>query len=288
MITRIVFLIQQASLGLYLLCAVGLLFSSRTYFSSRHQLRFAEFELERELARRKEAAAITRILAFVEVILAIVAIANVIAPSLQNDPISVQGPAVVVQATNAPFYTSTPGGNGALPDVNGTPGAGGANSIENLMASVTAQFLQQDNTQGKILITSTNAPTPVGTINPDAPKVVGCDTPNAQLEVPANGQIIFDSVTVTGVANIPNFALYKFELSGPSTGNAFTPFGGDKTSPVLQKGVLGQLTLNAFQPGQYKFRLAVFDTTNTLKASCTVNVELRERPPTATLPGAKS
>jgi len=286
-IIRIVFLIQQASVGLYLLCAVGLLFSSRIYFASRNQLHFAGFELERELARRKEASAITQILALVEVMLAVFAIANVIAPSLQSDPISNQNPQAVIQATYAPFYTSTPGGNGALPAVNGTPGAGGANSIDNLMASVTAQFLQQDNTQGKILITSTNAPTPVGTINPDAPKVVGCDTPNAQLEVPANGQIIFDSVTIIGVANIPNFALYKFELNGPSTGNAFTPYGGDKTSPVQQKGVLGQLTLNAFQPGLYKFRLAVFDTTNALKASCTVNVELRERPPTATLPGAK-
>src|SRR5258708_37619367 len=42
----------------------------------------------------------------------------------------------------------------------------------------------------------------------------------------------------------------------PSTGNAFTPFGGDKNSPVLQKGVLGPLTLNAFHPGRVKIALA--------------------------------
>jgi hypothetical protein len=135
--------------------------------------------------------------------------------------------------------------------------------------------------QNQILITPTLAPTAVGTINPDAPKALGCDTPGATLQVPANGQTIYDSLTVRGTASVPNFSLYKFELSGPSTGGSFTPVG-DKTAAMPQLGTLGQLNLNAFQPGSYKFRLAVFDTTGTLKASCTVNVELRARPATAT------
>jgi hypothetical protein len=255
----------------------------RTFVISRHDLRIAEFELERELARRKEANAITRTLGFVELLLAIFAIANVVAPSLQAEPLNPDNPALggIVQPTFAPFHTSTPGGNGI--EASGTPGIAGADVIGNLLASASAQSFVGSSGQNQILSTPTLAPSAVGTINPDAPKALGCDTPGATLQVPANGQTIYDALTVRGTANVQNFSLYKFELSGPSTGNAFTPFGGDKTSPVPQLGTLGQLNLNAFQPGSYKFRLAVFDTTNTLKASCTVNVELKARPATATL-----
>jgi hypothetical protein len=97
--------------------------------------------------------------------------------------------------------------------------------------------------------------------------------------------VLFDSVTVIGTAKTSNFAFYKFELSGPSTGGAFTPVGGDKNSPVASKGVLGQLALSPFQPGIYLFRLAVFDSKNALSAQCTVTVHVRERPPTPTPPG---
>src|SRR5579859_7036143 len=285
MTTKIVFLIKEASLGLYLICILGLLFSSRMFIISRRALRVAEFELERELARRKEANAITRTLGLVEVILAIFAIANVIAPSLQAEPLNPNNPAVAVLPTDAPFYTSTPGGNGSLPNADGTPGSAisGQDSIQNLMLTVTAQSLQDpSNGQPKILITPTEVPTLVGTINPDAPKAVGCESPEAQLQIPANGQVIFDAITVIGTAYTASFSQYKFELSGPSTGNNFAPVGG-KSSPVQQRGVLGQLSLNSFQPGAYQFRLVVFDITQTLKASCTVNVELSARPPTPTL-----
>ena len=274
--SRVVYFIENIAPGLYLLCALGLLLSARLLMLSRGELRIAEFELEREMARRRQAAAITRTLGLIEVILAVYAITNVVAPTLRNDVL----PGDLLRSagpTSAPFYTSTPGGSGAGP----------ISAIDAMMASVTAQHISNDSGP-VILATPTISPTPVGTINPDAPKPLGCDTPDATLEVPANGQVIFDSLTVVGTAKTANFSLYKFELNGPSTGNAFTPYGGDRTSPVPTKGVLGQLALSAFQPGVYRFRLAVFDNTNALKASCTVTVELRERPPTATPPGGKS
>ncbi len=289
MTTKIVFLIKDASLGLYLICILGLLMSLRMYIVSRGQLRVAEFELERELARRKEASAITRILGLIEVILAIFATSTVIAPSLAAQPLNPNSPAIAVQPTDSPFYTSTPGGNGSLPGDSGTPGSvlSGQDSIQSLMLTVTAQSRQDpNNSQPQIQITSTPLPTVVGTINPDAPKAVGCESPQAQLQIPANGQVIFDAITVVGTAYAPNFSQYKFELSGPSTGNNFAPIGG-RSSPVQQQGVLGQLSLNSFQPGSYQFRLTVFDNTQTLKASCTVNVQLSERPPTPTLAGGQ-
>src|SRR5258706_12431920 len=136
---------------------------------------------------------------------------------------------------------------------------------------------QGDSSGPKILTTATISPTFVGTINPDVPAALGCDTPDAQLQVPANGQVVFDSIEVRGTANTANFAMYKFEMSGPSTGNSFTPIDSDKVQPVPQLGALGQFSFNGFQPGFYKFRLAVFDNTSALRASCTVTIEVRDR-----------
>src|SRR5258706_15296675 len=156
--TRALFFIESISNGLYLLVAVGVLLSSWQIMASGQELRIAEFELERELARKKQAGAITRTLFMVELLLAIYAIATVVAPTVRDDLTTVPlGPAAV--ATNVPFYTSTPGGNGGA----GTLGAG---SIADLMGSVTAAAHQEG---PKLLTTLTASPTFVGTINPDVP-----------------------------------------------------------------------------------------------------------------------
>jgi hypothetical protein len=282
--SRVIFFLENIAPGLYALCAIGLIFAAYQFMSSQHDLRIAEFELRREFARKKQANAITMFLGMIEVALAILAISAIIAPTMREDIASgLYGNAPIVQPTSMPFYTSTPGGSGLVVGLDGSAVPGGVGSISDLFLTVTAQA--QSGSGPQLLITATASPTFVGTINPDMPPAKGCDTADATLQIPANGQVIFDSIEVHGTANTTNFAMYKFELSGPSTGNVFVPYGGDKISPVLQPGVLGQLALNAFQPGFYEFRLAVFDNTNTLKASCTVNVEVRYRPPTATPPG---
>ncbi len=281
--TRVVFFVEQIANGLYLLGAVGVLLALRSWMISRRELWAAEFELEREQAQRRQASAITWTIGFIEIILAIYAIANVIAPTLRSDVLAAvsTGPDPFA---NMPLITSTPGGSGELVNDQGTPI--GSDSIAAMMASVTAAAAS--NNSGPVIVpTATLAPTPVGTILPGMPTPIGCTTPDAWLEEPANGQVLFDAVRIVGTAKTSNFAFYRFELSGPSTGNSFAPFGGDKTSPVPQKALLGQFALSPFQPGQYSFRLAVFDITNTLKASCTVQVFIRERPPTATPPGGR-
>ena len=270
--SRIVFFFEQIANGLYLICAVGLLFSLRSWVLSRRELWAAEFELEREHALRRQAGAITWTLGIIEIALAIYAIANVIAPTLRNDLVGGDSPAPDV-VDNQPFMTSTPGGDGSA-------------GVSDLMLTVTAAA-KDEGSGPRIQPTPTLSPTPVGTIIAGMPTPVGCNTQDAWLEVPANGMVVFDSLTVVGIAKTNDFALYKFELSGPSTGNAFTPVGGDKTSAVPQKGTLGLLPLNTFQVGQYFFRLAVFDSKSVMRASCTVTVVLRERPPTPTPPGGK-
>jgi hypothetical protein len=276
--TRLAFFIEQVAYGLYFLCAIGLLYSFRSFLKSRHKLWAAEFELEREFARRQEANAITWTLGIFEIMLAIYAIATVVAPTLRSDVITVN-PIGPNPLDNQPFVTLTPGGDGS-DAADGTP----AGSIDSMFLTVTAQVAAGEGGI-QLLITPTTATTPVGTIIPGAPTPMGCNSADASLQVPANGQVVFDSLTVMGTANTANFASYKFELSGPSTGNSFAPFGGIKTSPVPELGILGQLSLNGFQPGNYLFRLAVFDNTTALKASCTVTISLRDRPPTATPPG---
>jgi hypothetical protein len=281
-VNSIVFFVEKIAPGLYLICAVGLLFSVRSFLISRRELWAAEFELEREQALRRQAGAITWTLGLIEIILGIYAIAMVIAPTLRNDVITGADTALD-PVDEQHFMTSTPGSNGIVLNEQGTPVSG--DSIEAMMASVTARAAAAENSGPRIVPTATISPTPVGTIIPGMPTPVGCSSADAWLEVPANGQVVFDSLTVIGTAKTANFAFYKFELSGPSTGNTFAPYGGDKTSPVPEKGVLGQLTLNSFQPGQYSFRLTVFDNTSALRASCAVTVVLRPRPPTATPPG---
>lgn len=283
MVSKLVFLIEQLANGLYFGCAFLFLLAFRSLYISRRELWAAEFELEREQAQRRQANAITSLLAIIELALAIYAIAAIIAPTIRNDVVNTNPNAVANANVDVSIITSTPGGDGVLVNASGTPL--GSDSIQSMMLTVTAAFLAGDGNSPAFSLTATPLPTLVGTIIAGMPPPVGCDKPDAQLQIPANGQVLFDSVTVIGTANTNNFASYKFELSGPSTGNSFTPVGGDKTSPVADKGVLGQLALSPFQPGEYEFRLTVFDITHALKASCTVTITIRERPPTNTPPG---
>ncbi len=275
--SKLAFFIEQIANGLYFICAVGLLFSIRSFLISRRKLWAAEFELEREFAFRQQANAITWTFGIIEIALAIFAIATVVAPTLRSDVIV--NPAVQNPIAEQPFVTFTPGGDGLAAD--GTT----QGNIDTMFLTVTAQVAAGQGGDLQILVTPTPAPTPVGTIIPGMPTPMGCSSAEAYLQIPANGQVLFDSITVIGTAQTANFASYKFEMNGPSTGNSFAPVGGDKTSPVPNVGVLGVLPLAGFQPGTYLFRLAVFDNTTASKASCTVTVILRERPPTATPPG---
>lgn len=266
--TGLVYLIERIAPGLYFFCAAMLLFWLRRVFLARRRLAMVEFELERELAEEQQARAITWTLGTVEIALAIVAIAHVIAPTLRADLVR-GGDGAGPAAAPTRFMTSTPGGDG--------------NEVQAALQTVTAQALEGQGIQ--ILLTAVASPTAVGTIVEGYPTPADCNSPEAQLEIPTTGQVLFDSVTVVGTANVANFAFYKFELAGPSTNGAFAPILGEKTSPVPEKGVLGQLPLSPFEPGNYQFRLAVFDNTGTLRASCTVAVVIRERPPTPTPPG---
>jgi hypothetical protein len=88
-------------------------------------------------------------------------------------------------------------------------------------------------------------------------------------------------VNVIGTAYTENFAFYRFELNGPETFGSFAIIR-DYDQPVSTLGELGQFVPSFYQPGDYQFRLTVFDVTNTLKAACTINIRISEPIPTPT------
>jgi hypothetical protein len=204
----------------------------------------------------------------VDVALAVAAIATVVAPTMRQDILE----RASGQSNSAPenFETATPGGTGE--------------EMDDMLATVTAQVAAGGGGPA-LQLTAAPSTTPVGTIIAGLGDAEGCDSDQARLEIPANGMRTFDTLTVRGTAFTDNFAFYKFEMNGPSTGDQFVPVGVNQTSPVRELGALGQVSLAPFQFGQYKFRLAVFDNTTALKAFCTVNIMITERPPTATPPG---
>jgi hypothetical protein len=268
----LVYLIERIAPALFLVIAALMLIWLRSLMLSRRRLRLAEFELERDMAEAQRARSITWTIGLLELALAVGAVAYVIAPTLRVDVLTggASGPLTADLGATGEFETSTPGGDGS----------GG----ESLMLTVTAQALAGEQGQ-RLLLTPIASATPVGTILPGYPTPVDCGSADASLLVPAPGQVVFDSLTIIGTANAANFAFYKFELAGPSTGGSFAPILGERASPVTEQGVLGQIPLSPFQPGDYDFRLAVFDNTGELRASCTVRIVVRDRPPTATPPG---
>jgi uncharacterized protein (DUF983 family) len=262
--SSIVYFIERIATGLYLVCAALALFFFRRWLKGRQRLADAEFELEREMARDQQIRAVTWVIGLIQVGLAVYAVANVIAPTLRQDLLNtgIPTPEIVTEFTPAP--------SGEI--------------IAQIEQTATEQA-RLGNAGPGLAQTPLPTATSVGTIVPQTDEVVGCESPDAQLQIPVHGLVVWDSITVVGTADTVDFAFYKFEMSGPSTGNTFAPVGGDRTTPVTEVGVLGQLSLAPFQPGTYDFRLVVFDNTSTLRAWCQVRLFVQLRPPTATPPG---
>lgn len=260
---RFVFFIEQVAPGLYILCILGILLSLRSYYFARRELSGAQFELEKEIAQRRTVNALTTIFGLIEVSLAVLALSQIVAPTLRAQPIQASdAPNVTVIET--PFVTAAPVG---------TPDAAPFEGVE------IPEFGEELGLN-RPFATPTLTPTPVGTIIPNVPPPVGCDTTDANLIIPANGMVVFEATNIVGSANTTDFAFYRFEINGPATSNVWATYS-NYNEPVAE-GQLGLLIPNALIPGEYQFRLVVFDTTNELRASCTITIIISPPIPTAT------
>ncbi|HEX2906517.1 MAG TPA: hypothetical protein VHO69_06625 [Phototrophicaceae bacterium] len=250
-----VFLIEQVALGLYILAGVGILLTWRRLSAANQDIRATHFELERDLLRFKRANELTRLVLLLEFAVAILGIQRVVAPYLRE---TTDVGEVFSPITDLPFETPTPG-----------VVVFGQSPIDTSGVRIGEEEVVA------VIATAVATPTPVGTLLPNPPAVQGCDTPNASLQVPANGMLVFEPINVIGTANTDNFAFYKFEINGPATFGNFVPVR-TYDRPVTETGELGQFVPSFYEPGEYQFQVTVFDSTNMMRAACLVNITISE------------
>jgi hypothetical protein len=256
-------LIDQLAVGLYIFLALGALLNLRGLLRASSAWRATQYELERELARYRQVSALTMLIMIAQAALIVLGVQRVAAPYL-NSIALVEAGTQVLQLEDGTLITATapPPGVPFQPDTSGVV-------IGDLGLGEAP------------LATPVPTATLVGTLQPNPPAAVGCDQPsNAILQIPANGMVVFDPITIRGVASVENFAYYRLELGGGQLGN-FAVLQ-TVTVPVPELGDLGQFTPAVFPSDEYRFRLTVFDITNTLRASCELTIFITDPPPTLT------
>lgn len=259
--TALVAFINQVAVGIYFLIAAGILFALRRFFIWGDEYRSSYFELERDLSRYRQANAVTAVLLLIELAVIIAGIQVVVAPALQQDR-QIENLVAAARVEDDIFETPVP----APPAAN--------LGIEPVALPRSADFA------GQIQPTPTLTPTPVGTIIPADP-AVGCDTPQAQLSIPANGMRVFQPIPVVGTVFTDQFAYAKIEINGPSTFGNFQVIE-DQSAEVRSRSAFSQFVPAGYQSGEYEFRLMVYDVTNTLKAVCMVHIYISDPLPTIT------
>jgi len=259
----ILFFIDQIAFGIYVLISAIILWNIRSFFSAVSERRSTYFELERDLARLKQVNAVTIIVVVIQFAAIILGLQQIVVPYWEQEQI-LQEQLIANQDTvqDGDFATPTP-----------PPLLASGLDIE--------PIAPLDDSDTILLLTPTLTPTPVGTIVPNPPQQQGCNDERALLQVPTNGMRVFQPITIVGTAFTSDFARAKLEISGPSTNNNYAVIS-DIIQPVEEAREFSQFIPTNYIEGVYQFRLTVFDITNTLIASCMVNIFISEPPTTPT------
>lgn len=259
--TALVALIDQVAVGIYFLIAAGVLLALRRFFIWAGEYRSSYFELERDLSRYRQANAVTAAVLLIELAVVIAGVQVIVAPELRRDR-QIEDLVAAVRVEDGLFETPTPAPPAA--DLGIAPVA----------LPRSADFA------GQIQPTPTLTPTPVGTIIPADP-AIGCDSPQAQLVIPANGMRVFQPISVVGTAFTDQFAYAKIEIKGPSTFGNFQVIE-DQNIEVRERSAFSQFVPAGYETGEYEFRLMVYDVANVLRASCLVHIYISAPLPTLT------
>ena len=126
----------------------------------------------------------------------------------------------------------------------------------------TATFAQ---TEGEALVTST--PLPVTEVDS-----AGCANPLATILTPTTGESLAGAVEITGTADIPNFAFYKYEYISLTAGAVWRAIGAG-TRPTTDD-LLGTWDTTLVLPGEYALRLVVTDTAGNAPQPCMILVRV--------------
>lgn len=226
--------IARIAVVLYALAGAGIFFALRTLFRARRARRIAVFGLEREAARQMLSRSLSTVVLLVLLILAVYIIQNVVVPNMQ-------GVAEEPSPTPVVFVEPQP-----------TPTA-----VLLLFPTVTP--------------TVGLPPAEVGAETPTTPEPAnGCEIIGSTITSPQPGDAVSGQVAVQGEANILDFAGYKFEVMGPSTGGAWVVVGA-YSNPV-PVGLLGVWDSTSLLPGSYTLRLVTFRQDGTFLVPCEVPI----------------
>ena len=123
--------------------------------------------------------------------------------------------------------------------------------------------------------------TPAGTLAPGTTAVAvtqpvpngmsGCVPDQIMINSPEPGEEINGTIKITGTANIPNFAFYKYEVASMGTQNWATIAA--KQDPVNNKD-LGEWNTLPFTNGDYFLRLVIIDNVGTSLEPCVIAVRV--------------
>lgn len=263
--TQLLLFIRAVAPLIYGLAAIGILLGIRSFWIAKSRLAIAQFRLEREQGEEQGGRAITQTVALIQVIALVFVLSSVTYPAWNE------------------FNSNS-------------PNAEGNNVSESRFRTAVPQqgeegFTEPTRAIEGITIPRTPKPSPTfsGTVQP-ASDPVGCLADQANIDTPDNGQVIYEVQPISGTANIQNFGFYRFEIRKIEVGasEAFGVIGDattDHSTPVVN-GPLGSLVPQNFTPGEYRFRLVVFDTGGVLRASCEITIFISEPPPTPTPIGA--
>ena len=226
-----------ARFGPWLYAAIGLamLWAGRAYWLAEQALRQSQYGVQRERAAEARALALSVLLIAVSGLGLVLLFSQGISPGLAALRFDTPTPALVL-------VTAVPT---AAPDVS-------------------------------ILLPGQPSPTPSGSATP-APTITpvplagsGCRVASATITSPLPGAVISGQVDVRGSANIPDFAFYVLEIStvGDNWLNLST-----EDKPV-QDGLLGRWNASLYTPGEYAFRLIVYDARGAFPEPCTLPITI--------------
>jgi hypothetical protein len=259
---EIFYLLDWLAFPLYILLGVVILWHLWRFFQARDEISASYFELERDLARQRQANAITIIVMAVEVCVLLLGVQLQAVPYLEAErSLDEQRSQLEEAPQDVPFMTDTAApSSGGLDLPIGTPLGENADTI---------------------VLTPTLTPTAIGTIIPNAPPVQGCGDDRALLQIPTNGLRVFQPIIVRGTAHGEGFSQAKIEISGPSTNNQFVVIH-TIIQPATEMTDYGQFVPAAYEEGEYEFRLVVFNVANEIMAYCVVTIYISLPPETAT------
>lgn len=258
----IFYLLDWLAFPLYILMGVLILWQLWRFLQARAEISASYFELERDLARQRQATSLTVIVMALEVCILLLGVQLRAVPFLEAErSLDEQRSEAIEAPQDVPFQTDT-----AAPAANG------------LDLAVGTPLGEDADT---IVLTPTLTPTAIGTIIPNAPPIQGCADSRAFLEIPTNGLRVFNPILVRGTAFTEQFSQAKIEISGPSTNGQFVVIASF-TQPATEIIEFGQFVPSLYEEGTYQFRLMVFDTSAALVASCQVSIYITLPPQTAT------